>query len=44
MAVEVDDKLSSGSRAIINEDGGVEIQDVDFVEKHEAKDEIFNDL
>jgi recombination protein RecT len=44
MAVEVDDKLSTGSKAVINEDGGVEIQDVDFVEKHEAKDEIFNDL
>jgi len=44
MAVEVDDKLSTGSRAIINDEGGVDIQDVDFVEKHEAKDEIFDDL
>jgi recombination protein RecT len=43
MAVDIDDKLSVGGKAIITDDG-VDIQDVDFVEKTDAKDEIFNEL
>lgn len=44
LAVEIDDKLSTGGKAVVNEEGRVDIQDVEFVEKHDAKDEIFNEL
>jgi len=41
-AIEVDDKLSTGGKAKINDDNEVIIEDVDFIESEEAKDDLIS--